>query len=518
MAKLNPGMKFNKLTLRERIKNEEGKQIGWMCNCDCGNEKLIKNISTVVNGKSTSCGCARSELLKTNNPMFDKKIAEKVSKAIRSDPNRKEIIKKASSLAWTSEARAKRISTNIDKYGTEAPQTSQQVKDKTAQTNINKYGSVAPAGSKDVLNKMKKTCLRKYGTDSWMKVSENAQYIAEQVKKTRREKGVYLLPDGRPLVDVCVEKGLLATSARNILRKRGINSLLSWLESDDRSQSSLEYKAIELFNNSGLEAKTYNVQVPELAKDGIKYRPDIVIYDLYNNPIYVDIDGLYFHSEKKLPNNYHMNKQTEYNIRGIRYLQIREDELLGNSLNIVIGMLKNIKGDNKKIHARKTKVVNISAQSANEFLINNHLMGAIHGAKHIALCDEENKILSVMSYKKIKDTIDISRFATKIGITVVGGFSKLLKNIDTEGCKGIQSFVDLRYANGNSLLKLGFKCASITLGWQWTDGNFTYNRSYCTANMDGRELAERDYAREMKIYKIYDAGQAKFVLPINSTN
>jgi len=53
---------------------------------------------------------------------------------------------------------------------------------------------------------------------------------------------------------------------------------------------------------------------------------------------------------------------------------------------------------------------------------------------------------------------------------------------------------------------MGFKLEGITLGWKWIDYKYTYNRLQCRANMDDRKLSEKEYAKERKWYKIYDAG------------
>jgi hypothetical protein len=38
-----------------------------------------------------------------------------------------------------------------------------------------------------------------------------------------------------------------------------------------------------------------------------------------------------------------------------------------------------------------------------------------------------------------------------------------------------------------------------------------FNRLTCRANMDERELSEKEYAAEQGLFKIYDAGQAKYI-------
>jgi hypothetical protein len=99
---------------------------------------------------------------------------------------------------------------------------------------------------------------------------------------------------------------------------------------------------------------------------------------------------------------------------------------------------------------------------------------------------------------------------------VVGGYSKLLKYaIKTFDIDKIYTFVDLRYGDVASLKDMGFVHVGTTLGWKWTDYDKTYNRLFCKANMDERKLTQKEYAKELGLVKIYDAGQAKMVLSVD---
>ena len=273
--------------------------------------------------------------------------------------------------------------------------------------------------------------------------------------------------------------------------------------------SSIEIIAKQKLNKIGLNIQDYNKEVPKLQQKGYKYRPDLICIDNNNNKIYIDIDGLYWHSEYNKDKNYHIDKQKTFNKYNIRYMQIREDELNDNKINIIAGLLKAQTKINTRIYARKTIFKIVKPKDAQEFLQENHLMGKFNSAKHIGLYYKDELVM-LLSYKKYKNYLDISRLCTKVGYTIIGGLSKLLSKINTTNIDFIQSFVDLRYANGNSLIKLGFKYIKTTLGWKWTDGKNTYNRLQCRANMDERNLSEKEYAAELKWYKIYDAGQAKF--------
>lgn len=55
------GQKFGMLTVINRVVNK-GKQVRYLCRCDCGNEKIFYS-TNLTRGLSTSCGCFRKENL-----------------------------------------------------------------------------------------------------------------------------------------------------------------------------------------------------------------------------------------------------------------------------------------------------------------------------------------------------------------------------------------------------------------------------------------------------------------------
>lgn len=55
------GQKFGALTVINRVEND-GKQVRYLCKCDCGNEKIFYS-TNLKRGLSTSCGCFRKEKL-----------------------------------------------------------------------------------------------------------------------------------------------------------------------------------------------------------------------------------------------------------------------------------------------------------------------------------------------------------------------------------------------------------------------------------------------------------------------
>lgn len=57
------GKKFNRLTVIARAENDKQGKARWLCQCDCGNVKIILGDS-LKSGKTISCGCAHSEISK----------------------------------------------------------------------------------------------------------------------------------------------------------------------------------------------------------------------------------------------------------------------------------------------------------------------------------------------------------------------------------------------------------------------------------------------------------------------
>lgn len=498
------GDKFGRWTLID--KTEEY----WVCQCSCGKIKHKKKIYSLVRGDSVSCGCYKDEYYKTHNPMYNPEVRKRMSEIMKSKPNH---IKKATIAAQSKEAKEKRKATNFKRYGGNSPACSPKIMEKIKITNLKKYGVNTPSKNPNIIKKVKKTCLKKYGTDNPMKLKKYKQLISKTIKDKKRKNGIYTLPSGVPLVDYCKENNILTSSARNILRQYGEKSLINWLNTYTGHRSGLEINFNEILKKENIGATPYNKQILDLSKNGHKYKPDIKIE---GKDIYIDVDGLYIHATTK-EKWYHFKKRDVFYKHKIKLFQFHEDEIKNNE-NIVISIIKNATGQSKKIGARSLDVVSIRNDIAQDFIQKNHLMGKISGVKNMALIDKKSgEVLSIILYKKYKNGIDISRFATKCGYLIAGGLSRLLKHIEKlEKPDFIQSFVDLRYSDGHSLESCGFKKEGVTLGWKWTDGKATFNRLKCRANMDERKLSEKEYAKEMKLYKLYDAGQAKFVKYFNN--
>lgn len=346
---------------------------------------------------------------------------------------------------------------------------------------------------------------KKYRTSTWTisfylkkyNIHKNKTLKNLQNIRKRDEKGILVKIGDSTICEIANKYNVSTSHCYSLLKHHNVTTEEEFKkilqEKNTTGQNLLETKFSEMINR-----KFFNKFIV-----GARYKPD---FKLTENT-YINTDGLYWHSEKrKEEKNYHFKMRQSFESNNLRLIQFREDEVIFKP-QIVQSMVNNILNNSNKIYARKCDIKHLETDEARSFLENNHLMGHT-SAKHIGLFFEQN-LVAILSYKEYNKYIKVERFCNKIGTTVVGGFGKLLKQVDTT--KSIHYWVDLRYGTGKYLEKLGFKHSHDTLGWKWTDGKFTYNRLKCRANMDERKLTERGYAEEKGWYKIYDAGQRLYL-------
>lgn len=237
--------------------------------------------------------------------------------------------------------------------------------------------------------------------------------------------------------------------------------------------------------------------------EGFIYKPDFVVSD----NVYLNVDGLYWHSADYRDKEYHFTMRKWFEDNGFRILQFRENEIR-DKWHIVEGIVNAVAGKTEnKIGARKCEIIKMSASDVFNFCEQWHLKGGLmlsgYGLKY------GGSVVAIIAVKKYNNVLKVERFCVKAGWSVSGGYSKLLsyalKNYNN--IEVVHSWVDLRYGDGHSLEKMGFKKVKDVLSWEWTDCKNTYNRLRCRANMDDRKLSEKEYAKEFGLVKIYDAGQ-----------
>lgn len=408
--------------------------------------------------------------------------------------------------------------TSLARYGTDSPAQSDEIKQKTADTCMSRYNATSFLGSCEgkrkkvdglmikhgVTNacfitesntKKKQTMIDRYGVDHFSKTGEFKKALSTRRKDSKR----IVLSDGTFAVDICKDKKVDLSNSLRVLKTYGEEAFLSYVSGDRSGINSLEALVISW----GIEGLSRHNKL----LTNLPYRPDFVC----DNGVYINSDGIYWHSDAHKTSDYHSKMRQRMSDEGMRIIQFREDEIRFKPM-IVQSVIRNAIGRNDEImDARKCKVVDITVSQYKSFFVDNHLMGSRHATGAVGLLFN-GELVSCMSYMISGQTLEIARFANKLFTSVRGGFSRLLSRIEKKTNPSVvQSFCDLRYATGASYTRNGFKLQSVSQGWNWTDGRFVFNRLTCRANMDERRLTEAEHAKESGLYKIYDAGQAKYI-------
>lgn len=240
--------------------------------------------------------------------------------------------------------------------------------------------------------------------------------------------------------------------------------------------------------------------------------------------IAIEYNGLYSHYYR--PNEmkeslikgklYHLNKTILCENKKIQLLHIYSDEW-NLKKDIVKSIIKSKLNLNDKIYARKCQKVIVDVNIKNKFLNDNHLQGEDKSKIKLGL-EYNNELVCLMTFCKSRFNSnyewELSRFSNKIGLNVVGGFSKLLKWFLSENTGNIVSYADRRYSNGNVYSKNGFEIIKINSpSYYYVDKSYLkrYNRMKFQKKLIGAyNCTEYEKAREMGYNKIYDCGTICF--------
>jgi|14BtaG_2_1085337.scaffolds.fasta_scaffold00002_40 very-short-patch-repair endonuclease/predicted DNA-binding protein YlxM (UPF0122 family) len=410
-----------------------------------------------------------------------------------------------------SQVKVKSAETNLKKYGTPIPQQSDTVKSRTRKTNLEAYGVEHFYQSEEFKASAAETNLKRYGVKNPMLNAEvKSRALASRVKgnsaetsEVSGEKGSHKLIFGVPAF-VVAEKNKIPYNTFNQwlnrrifpLSKEDLEVYLEGYRSNDTS--------IEMTLSRALNLPRHNKKFDKKRYPDLNYKPDFKLSD----KIAVNVDGLYWHSEKFKDKRYHFKMRKDFESHGLHMLQFREDEI-DNKLEIVKSIIMAKSGKISKRHfARKLNLVEVSNSDARVFLDKTHLKGHLD-AKHIGL-KSGNDLIMIMSYKIYSSRLKIERLSCKLNTIVTGGFSKLLKFLEkkfSDNIRHVDYWVDLRYGTGNFLSKLGFSAERETLGFEWTDTYHVHNRLRCVANNNGNGKTEAESGKELGWVKIYDAGQ-----------
>lgn len=272
-------------------------------------------------------------------------------------------------------------------------------------------------------------------------------------------------------------------------------------------------------------AQYLSTHIDLVRSDRIQIAPKELDIWIPSKSLAIEFNGLYWHSEKFKHKNYHREKYLACKDRGIRLLQVWEDDWLYRR-PIVEGMILNRLGLNAAdtVGARKTMVDRVvPVAEARRFLERNHIQGWTSASYRYGL-RFEGELVALLNMKSVlgQDADwDLVRYATDR--SVPGGFSKLLKAFRSDHAGSIKTFADLTWSDGDLYKKTGFKQTAILepdycyvrANSRQREHKFGYRKSRFEADPDlmfDPTLTEAELAKLNGLTRIYDAGKIKFIL------
>ena len=304
---------------------------------------------------------------------------------------------------------------------------------------------------------------------------------------------------------ICPKHGVFEQKPRDHLQNKGCQKCSFIFSKNEKDIISFlnENKINNIIENSRKIISPYELDI---------YLPDFNLA--------IEYCGLYWHSEKFIDKNYHLNKLKLCNDNNIRLITIFEDEWI-NKKNIIKNKLKSILNidDTKKIYGRNCEIKEINSTDFNNFLNMYHIQGKMICKFRFGLFHME-ELVAVLGFRNDKRGYDLNRYATKY--RVIGGFSKLLKFfIKKYDPNKIFTFADLRYSDekNNLYLKNGFTEIGITKpNYFYVKNNlirysrveFQKHKLKNKLNIYNPLLTEVKNMENNGYYRIFDCGNLKY--------
>jgi len=374
--------------------------------------------------------------------------------------------------------------TCLDKYGVENAMKSKHIISKHKQTCLDKYGVESISQINGFSERIKSMCLDKYGVDSYFKTDEykknlkqkclekygtnhytqTDEYKNNKHKKYIQDFQIRLHEDGNndyTVIKKLPESRLFVLKCPKCNREFDINSSVYYQRNTSNHEICTKCNPLEKYFSNGEKqlanfiSSIYkkfiqeNVRKKELI---FPYELDIYIPELN---LAIEYNGLYWHSDYIVKDNYHKMKSELCNEKGIRLIHIFEDDWV-YKINMIKSILQTTISPqlNHKIFARKCEIKEVNLDNTNKFLEENHINGKIMTQSICYGLYYNSELVSLMSFK---GNI-LQRYAIKLNTTIIGGAEKLFKHYinNNEFCK-IITYCDISLFTGKIYERLGFE-------------------------------------------------------------
>jgi hypothetical protein len=455
------------------------------------------------------------------NPSYIKEVREKISfklsnqseetkqkrkstmiikYGVESNVLRKEVSIKRKEVLKHSNVIEKRIKTCLEKYGTEKPLESEQVKNKIKKTNLERWGNEHFSKSK-VYQELN---LNRHISKLNLIHSENN--LPQIISLNERE---YKMFCGK-----CNTEFEIGLNAYNIRKNKSIE-ICTICCPVEHNRSALENDLAlfieENYNGELIRGKRFNNKELDI------YLPELNIG--------IEFNGVYWHSEFKKENDYHLKKHQYFTDLDIQLIQVWEDDY-NYKREIVESMLLNKLGKSNSIYGRKCIIKEVSNKDTVDFLNDNHIQGwCVSKIRYGLYYNDELVCLMTFGKNRLnlggssaESEFELLRFCNKLNTNVVGGSSKLLNYfIKVNNPKKITSYSKNDYSNGDLYKKLNFELISTSdANYYWVvDGirvnRFNFRKDKLVKEGFDSNLTEVKIMHQRGYWRTFDSGNKKWI-------
>lgn len=224
-----------------------------------------------------------------------------------------------------------------------------------------------------------------------------------------------------------------------------------------RTGQSQEEQTVMDYIKAVYDGKILDHHTIQKYKNG-KKEADIYVPD---KNLAIEYNGIYWHSRKE-DKEKHLKKTDICKELGIKLLHIFSNEWDDYRQIIWKSIIKKNLDLGEPISAKDCYIKEVGYEEKNDFLLNNHLEGVDNSELRIGLYFEEELVTLMTFSKKLDNNWEIVRYCEKNDINVIGGFEKLLNNLEImQNPSSVMIKVDRRYEFGNDYLKIGFVLDSV---------------------------------------------------------
>ncbi len=396
------------------------------------------------------------------------------------------------------------------------------------------------------MNRIKESVREKYGVDNTFQVKSIRLHANEEARKTYKIRGIEITKPALEkiennkrnklierfenlnykILNFCGDEvtvqhpdGHIFTENRKLVVNRLNHNveLSTIIQPIGSPRTTFERRICKLLDD-------HNVRYVSNDRKCIGLELDIYIPDY---KLAIEIDGLHWHCEYYINDDYHLNKTKKCESVGVRLLHFFEDELLEKYEIVKSTILSELNLQPNIIGAEDCQIKNVNSRDSIEFLLNNHIQGKINSSIRCGLY-YNGELVSLMVFSKIRNILgnrsnkleeyEMLRYCDKINTKVIGGTLKQYEIFKKDNPTSIViGFANKRYSSGELYKELNFTvCETIKPDYWYVVGKtrkhkFLYRKNILVDAGYDLNKTEHEIMTERKLPRIYDCGKIKFI-------